>query len=1200
MRLKSTTLLLLGCFPLLLLSQIRFNEVMNWNTTFDAGQGYDDHCDWIEFQTETEIDLAGWTLSDDPQNPQRWTFPEGIKLSENQYLVVFADGFDISLHANFKLKANGEWIGIFNPDGNLVDSLSVPFIGRNYAYGRSIETDQWGWYDEPTPGRANDSVWYYGFAERPVFSHLPAFYQSNQTITIDHPDPQATIRYTYKGETVTEESPIHASPINLSSTEVIRARAFKEGYLPSETVARTFFVYETVPTIPVISITTDPANLWDNQIGIYVTGTNGIKDNGPASDPPRNWNQPWERESNFEYLDTEENLALEQTVGIKVFGGWSRAFAQKSLSVFARKQYGENRFHYPFFDQKDFSQYKSFILRNSGNDWSGANGSMIRDAFQQALSVGRMEIDHQAYQPISVYLNGEYWGIHNQREKLNENYLYNNHLVNEDELDLLKNFREAFNGNVLQYNRMMDFVNGHPMSFRQNYLGAKELIDMQEYMDYMILQIYINNQDWPGNNIKYWRAHAPGSRWRWLLYDTDFGFGIWNSQPSENTMDFALEQYGPGWPNPPWATELFRALSASPEFRTEFSQRYLSHINYSFTPERVDHILDSLEQNVSTAMVQHMARWGGQHSSWQYQVDVMRSFGRSRPTYARQHLRREFNLGREINMRLWWPDGQGGSVLEQEYKLKDGSVGTYFSDLPLNLLAMPDRGYEFSGWELFPWSSDSVPPAENAKLSGQARFAQRLDSSRIIRPAFVPLEVKFASLALGDSGQSTQIGIYNPTDQLQHLNGYRLLGDTDTTLASGSSIEPNGWLWLDLPLNTDTFSLVLKHAFGNTVDSLYFDRGYWPGVQHYQLKHPQLNNADASNWRPAQPEVILAWQPWIASLKINEVQAANLNGIKDENKQAADWLEIYNPSDRLIDLGGMYLSDDLADPYRWQIPMSDAFQTTILSKGFLRFWADGDTADGILHLPFKLAKAGETLYLFERGGLLLDSLAFPALGQDSVYARFPDGGEDGYIIPLVTSTPAGPNRLDNARPTFTSEPLREARPEQTYRYEFSIKDPNGDQIWQEALALPRWAFYNPSFIGGGNIFGTPSKADIGEHLVVLRAWDGYTQSYTIQSFTIEVLDPARERVLSIPPTEGILFPNPNAGLFTYMAVYDAGSELQLKVFDVAGRVAWERNYRTESEIWQEEINLTSLSEGIYFLQVWEGESLKDLHKIVIQ
>ncbi|MFK7926429.1 MAG: CotH kinase family protein [Bacteroidia bacterium] len=1199
MRFKNTTLLLLLSLPSFLSAQIRFNEVMNWNTAIEAGQGYQGHCDWIEFQVTEDINLDQWTLSDDPENPKRWAFPARDALSAGEYLVVFADGFDISLHTNFKLKPSGEWIGIFGPDDVIVDSMTLPYIGRNYAYGRNLDTDQWGWYDEPSPGLANETPWYRGLAERPVFSHLPAFFESTQSITIAHDDPQATIRYTFGGDPVHEESPIHASPIVLTNTNVIQAKAYVEGMLPSELVTRTFFVNELAPMIPVLSITTDPANLWDNQIGIYVTGSNGIRDNGPATDPPRNWNQPWEKESMLEYLDAEQEFAFEQKVGIKIFGGWSRAFEQKSLSVFARKEYGENRFHYPFFSEKAFPEYKSFILRNSGNDWSGAGGTMIRDAFQQTFSVGRMEIDHQAYQPTALFLNGEYWGIHNQREKLNENYLYNNHLINEDEVDLLKNDREAFNGNSRNYNEMLDFVKGHPMNFEYNYELAKQMIDMQEFMDYQILQIYINNQDWPGNNIKFWRAHAPGSRWRWLLYDTDFGFGIWGSQPTENTLSFALEQFGPGWPNPPWATQLFRSLSESPDFRREFAQRYLSQINYNFTPDRVNHFTDSLSQNIDVAIRHHFTRWGGQYFTWLDLIKRMQSFGQVRPQYARQHLRSGFGLGGEVQMRIWWPDNeQGGSVKEQSYRMQDGVLGNYFTKLPLNLQALPDRGFEFKGWALYPWPSDSLPPAENAKLYGMPRFDQTLDSSRWIRPQFVPLDVKIGSLALG--AQNTEIGLYNPTEQTQYLSGYRLQGSVDTVLASGTILEAGAWLSLRIDVPLDTFTLMLRHPIGYTVDSLTFKQGYWPGGDTYHLRHPQLNNTDASNWRSVPRDQALKWESWLSDLKINELVADNVEGIRDEEKEAADWLEIHNPSDRLVDIGGMYLTDDLDRPYRWQIPMDAPLETTILSDGYLRLWADGDSSDGPLHLPFKLSKGGETIYLYERGGLLVDSLAYPALGQDSAYARSSNTNIVGMIIPLITTTPAGPNVFDNQKPVFTSEALREASPQKTYRYQATTSDPNGDQIWQEVISLPQWAFYSTSTNGSGTISGTPQKTDIGEHLVILRAWDGFTQSHVYQSFTIVIRDPAEERVLTLANKEGILFPNPTEGLISYMAVYEPGTNLKVKIVDTSGREVWTKEYISSAEIWRQDIDLSALSAGIYLFQVWEGEQLMDWHKVLVK
>ncbi|MEL7341241.1 MAG: lamin tail domain-containing protein, partial [Bacteroidota bacterium] len=299
MRAILTTLVCLCCLPSLLEAQVALSELMNWNTKIEAGQGYAGYCDWVELYAETTTDLSQWSLSDDPERPQRWAFPEEVILKAGEYLTVFADGYDIGFHTNFRLASSGEWIGLYNPEGQIVDSLSIPFLQRNLSMGRHLETKAWGWYDQPTPGAANESVWYRGFAERPYFSQLPTFYQETQTIQILHDDPEVTIRYELGGFLVDSQSIIHNSPISLSSTNVIRAKAYKAGYLPSKTVTQTYFIAETPPGIPVMAITTNPPNLWDDQIGIYVTGTNGIRDNGPASDPPRNWNQDWERESVF-------------------------------------------------------------------------------------------------------------------------------------------------------------------------------------------------------------------------------------------------------------------------------------------------------------------------------------------------------------------------------------------------------------------------------------------------------------------------------------------------------------------------------------------------------------------------------------------------------------------------------------------------------------------------------------------------------------------------------------------------------------------------------------------------------------------------------------------------------------------------------------------------------------------------------------
>ncbi|MEL6845138.1 MAG: CotH kinase family protein, partial [Bacteroidota bacterium] len=427
----------------------------------------------------------------------------------------------------------------------------------------------------------------------------------------------------------------------------------------------------------------------------------------------------------------------------------------------------------------------------------------------------------------------------------------------------LRNNREVFNGNARAYNQMLNFVRGHPLNFNQNYQLVQREIDVREFMDYFILQTYINNRDWPGNNIKFWRAHAPGSRWRWLLYDTDFGFGIWNFQPSDNNLEFALATNGPGWPNPPWSTELFRLMTGSNEFREIFAQRYLSHLNYSFHPDRIDHLLDSLSQNIDVAIRQHLSRWGGNYFSWRSAIDEMRDFGRLRPQYSRQHLRTQFALGREVNMRLWWPNPEGGSVHEQEYRLSHLMGGTYLTNLPLSLYARPEHDYEFVGWDLSFFAADSTAPSGNAKLYASPRLSQKLDLDSWVQPVFAPLDAKMAAFRLPDSTtQFLELGLYNPTDELIYLNGYQLSGSSALTIPAGTLIEPGQWHWLSVPIDSNDFEMVLRHPAGFVVDSLRFDPGHWPGGSHFQLKHPQLNNAAAINWRSAERSAPHTWDNW--------------------------------------------------------------------------------------------------------------------------------------------------------------------------------------------------------------------------------------------------------------------------------------------------------------------------------------------------
>jgi hypothetical protein len=1208
----------LSTYPLT--AQFQLNEIMSWNTLTEAGQGYAGYPDWIEIQTTSSQlqSLDGWSLSDDPEQAQKWFLPENRVVKPGHLVMVYADGFDHGFHASFELRSEGEWLGLYRPDGSLADSLSLPHIGRNHSYGRDPETGAWSWFQQPTPGENNLTPAYSQVTAKPQFSHPAGSYEQGFSLTITHPAAEAVIRYTTDGSDPDSTSQRYQGPLSWSSTGVLKVRAWVEGQVPSPVVVNTYLIAELITDLPVLSLTTPPANLWDDQIGIYVTGTNGTKGNGPESDPPRNWNQDWERRAFLEYFDAALNRQLRQEAGIKIFGGWSRGMPQKSLAVFARKEYGSNRFRYPFFSTRPFPEYKSFLLRNSGNDFVTTGGAMLRDGYQQLLTEHYMAVDGQAYQPSVVFLNGEYWGIHNQREKLNEAYLQAHHQVNPKELDLLGWHSEIFNGSNQRYLDLFDHIGRKSLGQASNMERVYQEMDLVEFIDYQIIQIYINNQDWPGNNIKFWRAHAPGSRWRWLLYDTDFGFGIWDFRVSDNTVAFALEPNGPGWPNPPWSTQMLRRLITNPDFKRQFNQRFLSHLNFTFHPDRTGGILDSLSTQLEPNMQRHLWRWGGPGIwEWVSRVGSMQSFARYRPQYVRDHLRGQFGLGEVVTVQLNQPDSLWGTVRENGFLLPLQYTGQYLERLAIPFEARPQPGYGFSHWAVYDQAPE-VSERQAIAWHGGRVWNQPPGQDLWVEAYFEPLDLMFAELYLPDTTTNlpAYIDLYNPGPEPVMVGGYKITGALETVLPSALSIgkdqvlrltaEPDSFpayqsLKLDLDsLDIRSLGLSLHHPAGFQIDTLQTDTLSWPEGRHLRLRHPQLSNAFGANWE-SLPEVSpFTFAPLRGRILINELMSDSRRGILDEQGRAEDWLELYNPNPFAVDVGGWFLSDDPEEPLRFQIPSHVPAQTTIAPGTWLRFWADGDTLDGPLHLPFRLDKAGETLILSEPGGWEADRVALPASYADESFGRYPDGRENWQWVPLVSTTPGGKNVPDNVPPAFTSGPREEIRPENYYRYDIQTQDENGDYRWLEALAVPQWLRFESYFDGNGALFGTPQKQHIGTHLVQLRIWDGYQGSQSVQTFSIEVIDPALADLQDRMPYDGILSPNPSAGEMDYLVRAEADQPLQMSLKDVAGRTVWEKEEQTTEDIFRTKLDFSHLASGLYFFQLWVGEEPKDLHKVVLQ
>lgn len=506
---------------------------------------------------------------------------------------------------------------------------------------------------------------------------------------------------------------------------------------PVET--HTYFITEDGRSrfsLPVIALTIQEDELFDYFHGIYVPGY--IYDqNNPSStrgDAHANHTQrgiEWERRATLELFEPESAAPdLKQDAGIRIHGGWSRAHPMKSLRLYARGEYGENRFRHEIFPGEPYTDYNRLILRNGGNDWSEA---MIRDPLLQGM-VKHMKFDTQAYRPFIVFLNGEYWGIHNMRERYDKHYLARRHSVDPDRIDLLTGNGSVVEGSNRHYRETIQYIRDHGLADDRRYEYINTRIDVENYIDYLIAKIFVANTDWPGNNIDFWRyqteryepdaPHQHDGRWRWLAIDMDYGFHLYYGCPPEsdscatpdhNTLAFAARDDGDGWPNPPWSTELFRGLLENKKFRKLFIVRYQDQLNTAFLPARLKDEVHRVAGYLEPEMHEHLERWfSGLHwqhfNRWMYLIDNrILPFADQRWHYARQHLKDFFGLGSSYRLTVDVSDPAAGFVQINTIEIKSGTPGagtepwpwsgTFFQDFPVQLKPVALPGYRFSHWE---------------------------------------------------------------------------------------------------------------------------------------------------------------------------------------------------------------------------------------------------------------------------------------------------------------------------------------------------------------------------------------------------------------------------------------------------------------------------------------------------------------------
>lgn len=732
--------------------QVHLNEILSSNETTLADEDGDFE-DWIEIYNSGDepINLSGFGLSDDEDEPFEWTFPD-TTIQPGDFMLIWASDKDRStpgaeLHTNYGVSASGEEVFLTHADGTRLDQSPERELDEDISIGRQPDgSGEWFRFDEPTPGEANTTEAIEDPLEVPELSREPGFYTSAFDLEISHTREDVTFYYTLDGSIPTEESAVYDGPISIAdqSSEpnswstiptnfmggrygfnepevlipkgtVLRVMAVKEGFRPSQSTY-SFFVFpegEAKHQLPVISITTDSLNFFGDETGIYVPGVNYSE----GKDHTGNYYQrgeEWERESSLEFFDKNGELQISQIIGARINGGFTRRYAQKSLRIYARGEYGEGEINHEIFPDLDYDEYERLILRNSGNDWGY---TMFRDAAAHEI-VRHFNMDTQAYRPSVVYINGEYWGIHNIRERFDDNYLERVYDVDGDNIDYLSNRWEVEYGTNWPYQDMVNFIDSKDLAVEANMDSVKTLMDIDNFLDYYTAEIYFLNTDWPHGNIEFWRLHVPydsnappglDGRWRWLFYDLDVSFGF------VEDVDFDMLNYVTkerSFQNTEWPNLILRNLLENESFRHDFINRMADHLNTSFQTDRVLDIIGRYQDQIAPEIPQFIDRWQypTHVGQWRGFVNIMRDFAERRPEALWQNILTHFEIESTKTITVDLESTDQGKIRVNSLLISPETIGieedaypwtgTYFSGIPVTLNTDPEIGYYFSHWQV--------------------------------------------------------------------------------------------------------------------------------------------------------------------------------------------------------------------------------------------------------------------------------------------------------------------------------------------------------------------------------------------------------------------------------------------------------------------------------------------------------------------
>ncbi|MCR4603542.1 MAG: lamin tail domain-containing protein [Prevotella sp.] len=661
-------------------AQVVINEVMAQNSNTIADPDYGESADWVELYNSgtTDVDLSGCFITDKLSSPTKYALPQGTTIAAGDYLLIWCDDNSSGLHTNFKLSADGESIGLFTPQQELLDSLSFGPQLLDVSLGRRQHSmDEWVFFLTPTPGKANAGEGYTGKSNQPMILTPGGFFQGSVTVSITN-DLGGTVHYTTDGSQPSESSPVYDGPLTFTSTTVLRARITEAGKIPGNVVTATYFIDEafTGHRLPVVSIATEDENFWDKDKGIYV----------------QDFKPDWEVPVNIELFlnNGSDRPVFNERAGIKVNGLYSWQLPQKMLGVYFKKKYGESKLEYQLFADDQRASFDNFALRASGSDWSY---TLMRDGLvQQAARKGGMNLDLMAFRPCVVYVNGQFLGIHNIREKVDEDYVVRHYDLQGAPFDMVEGGDEAEVGTTHAWEEFLARAKKTDFTDENNFAALREEIDVENFTDYIITQSYSANTSLSHNTMT-WKT-IDGGQWRWILMDCDRGFFKFD----DSNISYVVNQSF--WP--------LKQMLKNDGYKAYFCQRMADQLFTTFNAAEVCRQIDEHQNDIAPLIDQHVARWLGTTSDygdalpsadyWRDEVEELRDFARGRVTILLDDLSK-YGAQKPALLTLSALPAEACTFSFNGHRLPRSSwYGLYPTQMPVTLTAEKRAGYTFRGW----------------------------------------------------------------------------------------------------------------------------------------------------------------------------------------------------------------------------------------------------------------------------------------------------------------------------------------------------------------------------------------------------------------------------------------------------------------------------------------------------------------------